>query len=60
MNRSLDVRRHTRWTWIVATVLALLLLVLSLLGRGPGGAAACCSIPAIHASTAVLPAAPAP
>jgi len=55
MNRSLDMRRHTRWTWIVATVLALLLLLLWLLGRGPGGAAACCCIPAIHAPSAVLP-----
>lgn len=60
MNRPLDVRRHARWTWIVATVLALLLLVLWLLGRGPGGAAACCGIPAIHAQDAVLPPASAP
>lgn len=60
MNRPLDMRRHARWTWIVATVLALLLLLLWLLGRGPGGAAACCGIPAIHAQSAVLSSASAP
>ena len=56
MNRLLDGTRHTCWTWVIAAVLALLLLLLWLLGRGPGGAAACCSIPAIYAPSAVLPA----
>lgn len=60
MNRPLDARRHARWTWTIASVLALLLLLLWLLGRGPGGAAACCGIPAIHAQSAVLPSASAP
>jgi hypothetical protein len=60
MNRLLDERRYTRWTWTVAIVLALLLLLLWRLGRGPGGAAACCAIPAIHAQGAVLPSASAP
>lgn len=45
-------RSHTRWTWTVACVPIALLLVLWLLGRGPGGAAACCAIPAIHAPSA--------
>lgn len=59
MSRLLDGPRYTRWTWIIATLLIALLVVLWLIGRGPGGAAACCGIPAIHASTAVIPPAPA-
>lgn len=43
---------HARWTWTIAGVLIVLLLVLWALGRGPGGAAACCAVPAIHASSA--------
>ena len=60
MNRLLDWPRYTRWTWILAILPALLLLLLWLLGRGPGGAAACCAIPAIHAPSANLPAASTP
>jgi len=62
MNRLLDWPRYTRLTWIIAILPALLLLLLWLLGRGPGGAAACCAIPAMHAPSASLPptAAPAP
>jgi hypothetical protein len=56
MNRLLDEPRYTRWTWVIAIVLALLLLLLGVLGRGPGAAAPCCSIPAIQAPSAVLPA----
>lgn len=46
-------RSHARWTWTIAGVLVVVLLVLWALGRGPGGAAACCAIPVIHAPTAV-------
>ena len=53
MKRRLAEPRHTRWTWVHANVLALLLLLLWLLGRGPTGAAACCGIPAMHAASAV-------
>jgi hypothetical protein len=48
-------RSHTRWTWTIAGVLVVLLLLLWALGRGPGGAAACCAIPAIHAPAAAPP-----
>jgi len=47
-------RSHARWTWTIAGVLIVLLLVLWALGREPGGAAACCAIPAMHASSAEL------
>ncbi|MBA8889168.1 hypothetical protein FHW12_003411 [Dokdonella fugitiva] len=52
MNDRRAERSHARWTWTIAGVLTVLLLVLWALGRGPGGAAACCAIPAIHAPSA--------
>lgn len=52
MNDRRAERSHARWTWTIAGVLVVLLLVLWALGRGPGGAAACCAIPAIHAPSA--------
>jgi len=54
MNDRRAERSHARWTWTIAGVLTVLLLVLWALGRGPGGAAACCAVPAIHASSAEL------
>ena len=52
MNDRRAERSHTRWTWTIAGVLIVLLSVLWALGRGPGGTAACCAVPAIHAPSA--------
>lgn len=41
--RILDHARHSRWTWIIALLLAIALLLLWMTGRGPGAAGACCA-----------------
>jgi OmpA-OmpF porin, OOP family len=40
--RILDHARYSRWTWIIALLLAIVLLLLWMTGRGPGAASACC------------------
>ncbi len=46
----LDYPRYSRWTWIIALLLAIALLWLWFTGRGPDAAGACCT-----AGTAVTP-----
>ena len=58
MNRHLDWPRYSRWTWILASLAALLLIVLWLMGRGPS--AACCAAPAIAVGAAPVLVAAAP
>jgi OmpA-OmpF porin, OOP family len=41
--RILDHARHSRWTWIIALLLAIALLLMWMTGRGPGAAGACCT-----------------
>ncbi|HEY0232552.1 MAG TPA: OmpA family protein [Dokdonella sp.] len=63
MSSFIDWPRYSRWTWIVAALLVLLLLVLWLGGHGPGSSLACCGKPAATVApppaVAPLPAAPA-
>jgi OOP family OmpA-OmpF porin len=55
MNHPLDEPRYSRATWIVALVLAVVLAVLWLVGRGPLGA--CCGgAAAVDATAAMAPA----
>ncbi len=42
MNRTSDALRYSRWTWIVAVLLFLVLAILWFAGRGPQVAGACC------------------
>ena len=42
MTGVVDWPRHSRWTWIIAAILALLLAVLWLTGHGPGSGVGCC------------------
>lgn len=42
MTSVVDGPRHTRLTWIIAALLALLMLLLWLTGHGPGSSAGCC------------------
>lgn len=57
MTRILDRPRYSRWTWIVAILLALLLLLLWWTGHGPGAPSACCGTPqAVAPPQAVTPA----
>lgn len=55
MTRIIDWPRYSRWTWIVAALLLILLLVLWMAGRGTGSTA-CCGTPVRSAP----PVAPAP
>ena len=54
MSSKLDWPRYSRWTWIIALLLAVLLLWVWFAGSGPGSSAACCGAPA--ASTSAAPA----
>jgi outer membrane protein OmpA-like peptidoglycan-associated protein len=42
MSRTIDWPRYTRWTWIVAALLILLLAGLWFMGKGPASSALCC------------------
>ena len=54
MTVTTDWPRHSRWTWSIATLLAILWLV----GRGPG-AGACCGTPSDASGASSAPIAPA-
>ena len=54
MTRTIDWPRYSRWTWIVAALLLILLLVLWMAGHGPG------STPCCGTSVQPPPVAPAP
>lgn len=60
MNNNLSVHENQAsyglWTWLIALLLAILLLWMLLSGRGPSSA--CCAAPAVAVPSEVLPAAP--
>lgn len=60
MTRTIDWPRYTRWTWIVAALLILLLAALSFMGKGPATSAVCCGASAETSQTIPAPVAPAP
>jgi outer membrane protein OmpA-like peptidoglycan-associated protein len=41
MIRTIDAPRHSRWTWTIAALLAIVLAILWLIGHGPGTGACC-------------------
>lgn len=41
MTRTIDAPRHSRWTWSIAALLAIVLAILWIIGRGPGTGACC-------------------
>jgi OmpA-OmpF porin, OOP family len=43
MAQRLNWPRYSRWTWIIAILLALILLLMWFAGHGPGAAADCCN-----------------
>lgn len=53
MTSIIDWPRHSRWTWIVAALLFLLLVLLWFAGHGPGSA--CCGAPGTTPPVAVAP-----
>jgi outer membrane protein OmpA-like peptidoglycan-associated protein len=57
MAQRLDWPRYSRWTWTIAIIVALVLLLMWLTGHGPGAAGACCN-PAVPVAAA--PAEPSP
>ena len=64
MAQRLDWPRYTRWTWIIALVVFIILMLMWITERGPGAANSCCgATPAVAAPAAPLatpaPAAPA-
>ena len=52
MSRFIDWPRYSRWTWIVAALLALLLLLLWFMGYGPHSGAGCCTAQSTAAAVA--------
>src|SRR6185312_830266 len=56
MNGSLDGTRYSRTTWIVAAVLAVVLAILWLTGRGPADGACCGTDAKPDATAAMAPA----
>ena len=58
MTRTIEESRYSRWTWSVALLLVVLLIVLWLIGRGPEGA--CCASENATSETPAVPAALAP
>jgi len=55
MSGLLDWPRYSRWTWIVAILLFLLLVLLWVVGHGPGRAGACCGSPPAVVAPAPMP-----
>src|SRR5262249_9674732 len=56
MNPSLDRPRYSRTTWIVATLLVIVLAILWLTGRGPADGACCGADASTEATAAMAPA----
>ena len=57
MTQTQDWPRYTRWTWIIAILLALALLWMWFSGKGPNNANGCCGATAVVAAPAAAPAA---
>lgn len=55
MSSHTDGARYSRFTWIVAAILVLILLVLWFNGHGPDSSDACCSKPVVTAPGVVPP-----
>lgn len=55
-NQSNHSSSYARWSWIVALILALILLWMLMTGRGPSNA--CCAAPVAAPAAEVMPAAP--
>jgi OmpA-OmpF porin, OOP family len=61
MAQRLDWPRYTRWTWMIAIVAFIILMLLLLTGHGPGSSASCCGAAPVAAAPVAAPmAAPAP
>jgi OmpA-OmpF porin, OOP family len=58
MAQRLDWPRYTRWTWMIAIVAFIILMLMWLTGRGPGAATSCCGAAPAVAAPASPPVAP--
>ena len=60
MAQRLDWPRYTRWTWMIAIVAFIILMLMWLTGRGPSAATSCCGAAPVVAAQVAPAAVPAP